>query len=197
MEKKTKITSGETTFTQKLIKALGNIRGITKDGANPHFKSKYITLDNINNAVNPVLWENGLYLTHKTIAGVLSTEVTDGADSIATEWVLTTIQNGTAQNRGSELTYAKRYNISALLNLAVDDDDDGNLASSVSTPTPKQEKVEQMPVGESMVLDLISQAETQEELGKLWGELSASDKTNYKPIFTKKRLELEGGGTND
>ena len=197
MEKKTKITSGETTFTQKLIKALGNIRGITKDGANPHFKSKYITLDNINNAVNPVLWENGLYLTHKTIAGVLSTEVTDGVDSIATEWVLTTIQNGTAQNRGSELTYAKRYNISALLNLAVDDDDDGNLASSVSTPTPKQEKVEQMPVGESMVLDLISQAETQEELGKLWGELSASDKTNYKPIFTKKRLELEGGGTND
>lgn len=192
MEKKTK--SEGTTFTQKLIKALGNIRGITKDGANPHFKSKYITLDNINNAVNPVLWENGLYLTHKTSAGVLLTEVTDGVDSITTEWVLTTIQNGTAQNRGSELTYAKRYNISALLNLAVDEDDDGNLASSVSTP--RQEKVEQMPVEESMVLDLISQAETQEELGKLWGELSATDKTKYKPIFTKKRLELEGG-TND
>lgn len=194
MEKKTKTTSEGTTFTQKLIKALGNIKGITKDGANPHFKSKYITLDNINNAVNPVLWENGLYLTHKTSAGVLLTEVTDGVDSITTEWVLTTIQNGTAQNRGSELTYAKRYNISALLNLAVDEDDDGNLASSVSTPS--QRKVEQMPVEESMVLDLISQAETQEELGKLWSELNGVDKTKYKPIFTKKRLELEGG-TND
>lgn len=191
MENKTENT--EATFTRKLIKALSGIKGITKDGANPHFKSKYITLDNINNAVNPVLWENGLYLTHKTNAGVLVTEVTDGVNSITTEWVLTTIQNGTAQNRGSELTYAKRYNISALLNLAVDEDDDGNLASSV---TPKQEKTEQIPLDESTVLDLISEAETQEQLAKLWGELSEKDKPRYKALFTTKRLALEAGGTN-
>lgn len=122
--------TNQLTFTEKYITAIQNIKGITKDGVNPHFKSKYITLDNINNAVNPVLNEQGLYITHSAKDNILTTKVTDGQESITTEWQLN-VAGTTAQQRGSELTYAKRYNISCLLNLAVDDDDDGNVASSV------------------------------------------------------------------
>jgi len=45
---------------QALLNAQGMLRGISKDGTNPHFKSKYATLGNVTETIRPVLQEFGV-----------------------------------------------------------------------------------------------------------------------------------------
>lgn len=117
-----------------LVKAQSDIKSVSKDGANPHFKSKYATLDNIIDETRPILAKHGL--------AILQMPGGDGENVImrtllmheSGEWleteplVMRPVKND-PQGMGSCITYARRYSYSALLSISTDEDDDGNGAS--------------------------------------------------------------------
>ena len=87
----------------KLFAIQGKV-SVTKDGENPHFKSKFMTLDNIVETLNPMLNDNKLLVTHFIEGGTLVTRVAD----IETAEVLDSHfpMNATdPQKVGSEITY--------------------------------------------------------------------------------------------
>lgn len=115
------------TLHTKLLEIQKKLLTFWKDGANPHFKSKYLTLDHLLEKLLPVCNELDLLITHQTKDGNVVTIVTDGKDIIESFFPIGDTSN--PQKIGSAITYAKRYNLWQLFNIVTDDDDDGNKAS--------------------------------------------------------------------
>jgi hypothetical protein len=115
-----------------LIKAQSQMQGISKEGKNPAFKSKYVTLDSILDTLRPILTSNGLMLTQGSQQPETMQSVTVESRIIHTsgEWISTTVTipvtKPDAHGLGSALTYGRRYSVSALLAISADEDDDAN-----------------------------------------------------------------------
>lgn len=134
-----------------ICKAQGAIEDIVKDTENPFYNSRYASPAAILKAIKKPLLDNNLYITHKVICNddIRVVEVKknryDKSETTKIEMVklevISTLQHSEGasisckmwaecenniQQRGSIITYCKRYNIMSLLNLSADDDDDGN-----------------------------------------------------------------------
>lgn len=112
---------------------------IGKSADNPFFKSKYATLDAIQHHIKPYLQENLLTITqaNKMIDGMPVVETivwhTESGECISSIFPVV-VTKATAQDYGSAVSYAKRYSLSGILNLIIEDeDDDGNKASGNTT----------------------------------------------------------------
>ena len=121
---------------QKLVKLQSMWITVEKNGLNPHFKSKYIILDDIIRAYAWPLSECWLFIFHSIeIADDVNYLITsivdwdDSTQSISTRFPMP--KTWTFQSMGSNLTYSKRYNLWQLLNIAESDDDDWNTAWDV------------------------------------------------------------------
>lgn len=154
-----------------LIRAKRNFKPLAKDSYNPFFKSKYISLDAILDAVEEALSNEGLVLI-STVEGIVlktslwheSGEVIESCHNLPEVFVnhaaaldfaklqaefsvqSAQYKQGAGmkvdfpnnlnpmdpQKFGSAVSYARRYTISAVLQLSVDIDDDGNEASGKS-----------------------------------------------------------------
>ena len=132
------MTTSETigAIAPALIKAQSQMQGITKEGKNPAFKSKYVTLDSILDTLRPILTTNGLMLTQGSQEPQAMQAVTVESRIIHTsgEWIATTVTipvtKPDAHGLGSALTYGRRYSVSALLAISADEDDDANGAAT-------------------------------------------------------------------
>lgn len=113
----------------KLLEIQKKWIALKKDANNPFFRSKYITLDSIIETYNPILTELSVLAYHYTQDNKLVTCLFDTEDSTKVESQFN-VYNNDPQKQGSEITYWKRYNLSQLLNIQTDEDDDGNKASS-------------------------------------------------------------------
>lgn len=123
-----------------LLKALDKFQAecpaVGKSASNPFFKSKYATLDTIQNHIKPYLHKNGLVITQVNLVlgeqGFVQTNVwhTETGETMLSTFPII-VQKHSAQDYGSAVSYAKRYSLSGLLNIIIEDeDDDGNVASS-------------------------------------------------------------------
>lgn len=95
----------------------------------------YAPLDTILREVRPALAGNGLGIT-QTFDGerLVTLLVHEGGGTIESAMQLPR-QGSSWQEYGSAVTYARRYAITALLGIASEEDDDGNVASgNVATP---------------------------------------------------------------
>ena len=105
---------------------------VTKDATNPHFKSKFTSLDNIIATIRAPLSKCGLAFAQFPDGDGLTTILTHTSG----EWIKSTanlkLVKQDPQGQGSAYTYARRYALAAILGLATDDDDDGNEASKPS-----------------------------------------------------------------
>lgn len=110
---------------------------LQRDGLNPHFRSKYVTLETVMDAVLPILNRHGLVLMQTTSADdTLNTELAHAeSGEIVSSKMRLVMSKEDAQGYGSAMTYARRYAIMGMLGLVADADDDGNAASS-----PRKEK---------------------------------------------------------
>ncbi len=187
-----------------LVKAQAGINGVAKDGNNPIFRSKYITLDSILLAVRPVLSQHNLFLTQgivnvaKDDAGVVnSVEVESKLIHSSGEWIASSVvvpvtnnvdRNGKAMavdahRVGGSLTYGRRYSLSALLSIG-EDDDDGNTASGYQNQSqaPQQSKkfsdvTKATPAPEPSAPAPLDRFNA--EVDRLWGkETSKADRKN-------------------
>jgi hypothetical protein len=116
---------------------------ITKDTMNSLFNKKYADLADITAIVNPILAKNGLsvvqvpvgtetlitMLLHSSGQFIKSTSELHCLDSVIRRGKDgNDVRGVTPQAYGSALTYQRRYALSAILSLCIDDDDDGNRA---------------------------------------------------------------------
>ena len=113
-------------ITSKLLEFQKKVQAVKKDGVNPHFKNKYATLTQIISEVKPILSELGIVLTQPVSNGNVVTCLTFNDEKI--ESYLPLPVNLTPQQVGSAITYYRRYTLSSLLALEIEDDD-GNEAS--------------------------------------------------------------------
>lgn len=114
-----------------LASAQAEMKNAKLNKVNPHFKSKYADLAEIRDTVTPALTKNG-------IAVVQGTDATDNGLVVFTrlihasgQWIESRfpIPYDKPQTMGSGITYGRRYTLSAVCNIAADEDDDGNAAN--------------------------------------------------------------------
>lgn len=128
----------ESTIIAAFIKAQQAFKPAVKDAVNPHFKSKYVTLQAAIDAVLPALHANGFALIQATLVQdgrtILRTHITHvNGESISSDYPVHPVK-ADPQGEGSALTYARRYALMALCGIAPEDDD-GNAAVAAVTPT--------------------------------------------------------------
>ncbi len=139
-----KIKTSPANMAQALISFRSLIETVKKKEDNPFYKSKYADLPSILDACKTPLKESGLALSHHMKA--------EGEDLVMVS-VLTHAESGDAmesifpvfgkkpQEIGSSMTYARRYNIQALLDIPTDEDDDGNRANNAPKAKAPVKKV--------------------------------------------------------
>lgn len=131
------------TLAPALLKAQREIKDVVKDGTNPHFKSKYATLESVIGVCKEALNANGIVF-------IQGGEETNGELLVlytrlvheSGEWIESAISmkpvKADPQGIGSCITYARRYSLAAICGVASEEDDDGNAASHA----PKTDKPE-------------------------------------------------------
>jgi hypothetical protein len=126
-----------------LVKAINAIEGVKKDASNPHFKSKFATLEAVIEAAHPHLASNGLTVLQgpglmQGNALTVSTRILhESGEWIETEFAIPMAKQD-PQAAGSALTYARRYSLMAVLNMPAVDDDGESAMRLVETITQDQ-----------------------------------------------------------
>lgn len=120
----------------------GQMRAVTKTGKNPHLKNRYASLEDCWDAIREPLSLNGLSLAQFYSSGSEEKLVTLLTHSSG-QWIkgIQTLTQAASnrginddQARGSALSYARRYALTAMLGLTQTDDD----AASATPPNPKE-----------------------------------------------------------
>lgn len=130
---KTSQTTGS--IIAALIQFQSDNTGIKKDGQGYNYK--YISLDQIFALVRPVLSKHGLVMSQDVGSIVVGDKVQTTCETViyhkSGEWIstgamivepITNAKMSVMQNLGSAITYAKRYQLTAILGLSADVDND-------------------------------------------------------------------------
>lgn len=123
-------------YASALVAAIGELQNVPKTAANPYFKSKYAPLDAIIEATRPVLNKHGLAVMQQPVfadgaAGVETTILHKAGHSTSSVLMLP-LKDQSPQGVGSAITYARRYSLAAVLGIASEDDDDGNISTGLN-----------------------------------------------------------------
>lgn len=137
-----------TEISKAFAKTQQEMKQPLKDANNPFFKSKYVPLENVVEAITESASKNGLSFTQFPSSDEAG-NVTVGTLVMHSsgEWIeydpikMKPVKND-PQSIGSAITYAKRYALSAIFGITSDPDDDGNEATQTKKQTPAKKKDE-------------------------------------------------------
>jgi hypothetical protein len=140
---------GETIYTALLAFQAEGV-ALQKDALNPHFKSRYLSLDALLGQILPLLNKCGIVLVQApgSVDGqpVLATALYHVKSGTSVEaGMLLVMDKLTPQGQGAAITYARRYSLMAMLGLVADEDTDGHVTSQ----EPAQGSTFQGPDGNS------------------------------------------------
>lgn len=129
-----------------LAKFTGEVENPKNVATNPFFKSKYAPLNEVLNVVKPLLAKYGLSVIQTAFGNTIETGITtmllhESGEFIESEPLIFKNEKATAQSAGSSITYARRYAISAILNISSEQDDDGAVASNTTTQNKPQQQI--------------------------------------------------------
>jgi hypothetical protein len=127
-----------------LVKFQASVSKVAKEANNPFFKSKYASLANILDTIQKPLSECGLAISQFPDGNALTTIIlhAESGEWMESSYVMPVAKQNDPQAMGSAMTYARRYALGSILNLNIDDDDDGEKAMGRQMPkkdelTPK------------------------------------------------------------
>ena len=197
------ITTSES--TKAIVGALyafqGSVHGVGRDSSNPHFKSRYASLENVCETIRPALQSVGVVFIQSPGA------IVDGNMEMITrfihaesgEWIEgkgdIPLGKRDPQGAGSAQTYAQRYHLMAMLGLPpIDDDGESAIDRENSRPAPAT-----LPKAKSRDLYAEMQADidscmTLEDLGILWGSKAFQNdlkslKQDWQNLLTDRKEE--------
>jgi hypothetical protein len=127
-EKTTFMSESIDQITAALSAFQGEVEQPSLNKTNPYFKSRYVDLSGVLKAAQPILAKNGMSVAQLIVGDELVTLLSHKSG----QWFKSVCAIGTyksQQDRGSAITYTKRYAICAILGIAADTDDDGNSAT--------------------------------------------------------------------
>lgn len=129
------------TIYTKLLNAKKSIGKVHKNSKNPHFKNNYADINALIETIEPILLENNLLLLQPVINGKVITQIIDVESGEKIESILELDGNLNPQQRGSQITYYRRYTLQSILSLQTTDDD-GNSASTPQKPLMSEKQYE-------------------------------------------------------
>ena len=121
------------TIAAAFVKAQKEFAPALKTSTNPHFRSKYVSLDGCIEAVIDALNNNGIGLIQSTIdcdngVKIETVLIHESGETLSGGILHVPAPKQDPQGYGSALTYARRYSLMATCGIAPEDDD-GNMAS--------------------------------------------------------------------
>lgn len=133
-----------TELSKALIKVQRNLAPAVKDATNPFVKNKYASLNSVMGSCRNLLLDNGVVLFQYPVPvdgenclGLVTKLVHAETGQFQASLAKIPLTKNDAQGLGSAFTYGRRYALSALLGI-VTEDDDGNAACNISSPTNKR-----------------------------------------------------------
>jgi hypothetical protein len=136
MRRTSKMNKSETIgkIASALVAFAGDIRSISKDSTNPHYKSQYTTLDHMIAETKPILHKHGLTILQQaggdgSIITINTLILHESGEWIETEALTLKPVKIDPQGAGSAITYGRRYAYASALSLSLGDDDDANSVS--------------------------------------------------------------------
>ncbi len=124
---------------KKLFEAKKEIGKISKDSKNPFFKSSYLSLNGLIEAVETVLEKHSLLMLQPISNGAVSTIIYDidgdGEVFVSSSIPLPNLTD--PQKLGSAVTYYRRYTLQSLLGLQAEDDDGNKASKPLGADLPK------------------------------------------------------------
>jgi len=164
-------------ITAALSKFQAEVKNPPNSSNNPFFKSKYAPLDVVINTAKDVLGKYGLsYIQMPGGDGASVSCVTilmcEG-EWIESDILILKADKVTPQGAGSAITYARRYQLSAMLGLAGELDDDGNGSSGNDIPKEDiilgKKKIDTVKV--NVIKGLMTKAATDEKSFLKWAKV--------------------------
>jgi hypothetical protein len=130
-------TTKLSTLAEALAAAQADMPAVEPNAVNPHFRSKFVSLDYLIAKTRPVLNLHGLSLTQWPSTSdigqpTLTTRLTHVSGEAIENTMPLLLGKQDMQGLGAAITYARRYAWSAALGIAADEDDDGNQASTTN-----------------------------------------------------------------
>lgn len=124
-----------------LVNFQATVSKVSKESKNPFFKSKYASLANILDTIQKPLSECGLAITQFPDGDALTTLIVhaESGEWMESSYVMPVAKQNDPQAMGSAMTYARRYALGSILNLNIDDDDDGEKAMGRTTEAKREE----------------------------------------------------------
>lgn len=171
-----------------LVAVQGELKAVTKDALNPHFKARYASLDALTDTVRPILAKHGIALVQGgDNVDASSVAIETMLLHSSGEWVsnnfIMPLEKPTAQSAGSAISYGRRYGLSSLLALTTDEDDDGAKASA---PPAKKAAAPAKPTNNETSIDIRTLASVEQR-----GELQAlGSDAALSPPYKKRINEL-------
>lgn len=141
-----------------------------KDADNPFFKSKYVPLESVVEAITDIAPNHGISFTQWPLndengqVGVSTILMHTSGEYIEYDPVFMKAEKQTPQGYGALITYIKRYTLSAIFGITSDQDDDGNQSSQ----NKHVEKKEAKQVGKPTLLAKFKQGGASEEQFNEW-----------------------------
>ena len=142
MQKSSEITE----ISKALSEFRKEVKQPLKDANNPFFKSKYVPLENVVEAIDEVAPNHGLSFTQWPVndgngnVGVSTMLLHSSGQYIEYDPIYMKPDKQTPQAIGSAITYSKRYSLSAVFGITSDEDDDGNQATGNNQPKQQYNK---------------------------------------------------------
>lgn len=183
---------------EALAETQNNIEQPKKDASNPMFKSSYVTLDAVINAIVKARKASGakFFFTNVVQDGVMITRIIGYGETLdlAGSKVANDLGNrgtNSAQAEGSALTYARRYSLSMAFGIASDVDDDGNGVGTTKRKAPQPKNISQEQL--RTLTDLLNEATQLSGTDMMPFALQVANvsalkfvtEDNYKPLLAK------------
>lgn len=153
------------TLFEDLLEVQKQLKTVVKDKKS--FKGSYATIENVWESVRKAINDNNFVVTHSALEeGVRTTAMHRSGEVIQSTFPWSDIKD--PQERGKEITYAKRYNINAIFNVIVADED-----NDASKPVGNYKKKE---VSGELAAKKIISAKTRDEAIEAYKSLSKEER---------------------
>lgn len=122
-------------INKAMVKFHQEVKQPLKDADNPFFKSKYVPLESVVEAITDAAPKHGISFLQWALnddagrVGVATLITHESGEFIEFDPVFMNADKNTPQGAGSLISYLKRYTLSAIFGITSDQDDDGNDAS--------------------------------------------------------------------